>query len=106
MHSAQARRERELRQLVMEGVPLRTLGKSGHWILGGLHIFTQSGRWFSETTGKRGRLYGRSMRQIIDSEYPRRVEQLCPEIADNTRRMQLLYSRYDAFIRRARKYPE
>jgi hypothetical protein len=53
MHSAQARREQQLRQLVAEGVPLRTLGKSGHWIIGSLHIYTASGRWFSEATGQR-----------------------------------------------------
>jgi hypothetical protein len=58
MHPAQARREQQLRQLVVEGVPLRTLGKSGHWILGPLHIYTASGRWLSAATGRRGRLNG------------------------------------------------
>jgi hypothetical protein len=69
MHPAQERREQQLRQLVAEGVPLRTLGKSGHWIIGSLHIYTATGRWFSEATGERGRLYGRSLRQIVKMEF-------------------------------------
>jgi hypothetical protein len=69
MHPAQARREQQLRQLVVEGVPLRTLGKSGHWIIGSLHIYTASGRWLSAATGKRGRLNGHPIRQIVKTEY-------------------------------------
>jgi hypothetical protein len=69
MHPAQARREQQLRELVAEGVPLRTRGKSGHWIIGSLHIYTSTGRWFSEATGQRGRLNGRSIRQIVKTEY-------------------------------------
>jgi hypothetical protein len=69
MHPAQARREQQLRQLVVEGVPLRTLGKSGHWIIGSLHIYTASGRWLSEATGRRGRLNGHPIRQIVKIEY-------------------------------------
>jgi hypothetical protein len=69
MNLAQARREQQLRQLVAEGVPLRTLGKSGHWIIGSLHIYTASGRWLSEATGKRGRLNGHPIRQIVKIEY-------------------------------------
>ena len=78
MHPAQARREQQLRQLVAEGVPLRILGKSGHWIIGSLHIYTASGRWFSEATGQRGRLNSRSIHQIVKIEYccfPLRAEQ-------------------------------
>ncbi|MBV8072919.1 MAG: hypothetical protein JO270_23655 [Acidobacteriaceae bacterium] len=72
MHNAKIRREKELRQLASEGVPLRRLGKSGHWIVGSsLHIYTAAGRWFSEDTGRRGRLNGRPMRRIIDTEYTR-----------------------------------
>jgi hypothetical protein len=69
MHFAQARREQQLRQLVAEGVPLRTLGRSGHWIIGSLHIYTASGRWLSEATGRRGRLNSHPMRQIVKIEY-------------------------------------
>jgi hypothetical protein len=69
MHPAQARREQQLRELVAEGVPLRTRGKSGHWIIGSLHIYTSTGRWFSEATGQRGRLNSRSIRQIVKTEY-------------------------------------
>src|SRR4051794_26176082 len=69
MHPAQARREQQLRQLVAEGVPLRTLGKSGHWIIGSLHIYTASGRWFSKATGGRGRLNSHPIRQIVKIEY-------------------------------------
>jgi hypothetical protein len=69
MNLAQARREQQLRQLVAEGVPLRTLGKSGHWIIGSLHIYTASGRWLSEATGRRGRLNGHPIRQIVKIEY-------------------------------------
>jgi hypothetical protein len=76
MHPAQARREQQLRQLVVEGVPLRTLGKSGHWIIGSLHVYTASGRWFSEATGQRGRLNSRSIRQIVNIEY------CCPPLRD------------------------
>jgi hypothetical protein len=66
MPSARARREQELCQLVLEGVPLRTLGKSGHWIIGRLHIYAACGRWFNEDTGRRGRLKGHSMREIVE----------------------------------------
>lgn len=66
MSSAQARRERELRQLAAEGVPLRTFGKSGHWLAGPLHIYTASGRWFHEGTGKRDRLNGARMRSLLE----------------------------------------
>ena len=69
MRVAQGRRERELRLLAQEGTPLRTLGKSGHWILGPLHIYTSSGRWLNEETGRRGRLKGWPMRQIVELEY-------------------------------------
>jgi hypothetical protein len=65
MHPAQARREQQLRQLVVEGVPLRTLGKSGHWIVGPLHIYAASGRWLNAATGRRGRLNDRSIRRIV-----------------------------------------
>jgi hypothetical protein len=71
MHAAQARREQQLRHLVVEGVPLRTLGKSSHWIIGPLHIYTASARWLNETTGKRGRLSGHPIRQIVELEYCR-----------------------------------
>ena len=69
MNPTQARREQQLRQLVAEGVPLHTLGKSGHWIIGSLHIYTATGRWFSGTTGKRGRLSSHPIRQIVEREY-------------------------------------
>jgi hypothetical protein len=69
MNPTQARREQQLRQLVVEGVPLHTLGKSGHWIIGSLHIYTATGRWFSEATGKRGRLSSHPIRQIVEREY-------------------------------------
>lgn len=66
MRVAQARREQELRQLVLEGLPLRTVGKkTGHWVFGPLHIYTYSGRWLNEETGKRGRLNGLRMRYIL-----------------------------------------
>jgi hypothetical protein len=65
MHPAQARREQQLRQLVVEGVPLRILGKSGHWIIGPLHIYTASGRWLNAATGRRGRLNSHSIRRIV-----------------------------------------
>jgi hypothetical protein len=71
MQAAQARREQELRQLVREGVPLRALGKSGHWTLGPLHLYTASGRWLSEETGRRGRLQSQPMSQLIEVEYRR-----------------------------------
>jgi hypothetical protein len=124
MQAAQERREQELRQLVLEGVPLRTQGKSGHWTLGPLHIYTAAGRWFSEQTGRRGRLNGQLMRQVIDAEYDpsmlledqprefddpspsivRRGQQLCPEAARETRRMTVLYHQYAAFMMRAAKH--
>ena len=124
MHAAQAQREQELRQLVDEGVPLRTQGKSGHWTIGPLHIYTAAGRWFSEQTGRRGRLYSQPIRGLIEAEYRssmvpdnqpmesdrpstsmlRRGQQLCPEAAQETRRMAVLYQKYDAFMTRAAKY--
>lgn len=69
MSSARARRERELCQLFREGVPLRAMGKSGHWIIGRLHIYAACGRCFNERTCERGRLNGHSMRGIVGLEY-------------------------------------
>ena len=123
MHAAQAQREQELRQLVDEGVPLRTQGKSGHWTIGPLHIYTAAGRWFSEQTGRRGRLHRQPIRQLVEAEYRssmapddqpmefdslsasmlRRGQQLCPEAAQKTRRMAVLYQEYDAFMTQAAK---
>jgi hypothetical protein len=106
MNSAQARRELELNQLVSEGVPLRTLGKSGHWIIGPLHIYTATGRWFCEQTGRHGRLNGQRMRRILECEYyhvtlhreavehtkPKPMEGvLSPEAIERTRRLQIRY---------------
>ena len=68
MYSAQLRREQELYLLAQQGVPLRTSGKYGHWILGPLHLYTASGRWFNQETGARGRLK-RRMLQVIEREY-------------------------------------
>lgn len=113
MHASQARREQELRRLVLEGVPLCTQGKSGHWTIGPLHIYTAAGRWFSEGTGRRGLLMGQSMRRLIDAEYrcstlPTSIlgngQQLCPKIAQQTRRMDSLYQQYDAFMMQAAKH--
>lgn len=113
MHASQVRREQELRRLVLEGVPLCTLGKSGHWTIGPLHIYTAAGRWFSEQTGRRGLLLGQSMRRLIEAEYRcsmpptpilRHGQQLCPEVAQETRRMDALYQQYDAFMTHAAKH--
>ena len=124
MHVAQARREQELRQLVLEGVPLRTQGKSGHWTIGPLHIYTAAGRWLSEKTGRRGRLNGEPIRRMIEAECGdatpadnqplksgslapsefRRGRQLCPEAAQETRRMAILYQEYEAFMTRGAKH--
>lgn len=68
MRVAQGRREQELCRLVREGLPLMAIGKSGHWMVGSLHIYTASGRWFNEKTGRRGRLRNRGMAQIVESE--------------------------------------
>ena len=124
MHSARSRREQELRQLVLEGVPLRTQGKSGHWTVGLLHIYTAAGRWFSEKTGRRGRLNGQPMRRMIEIECGdttladdppmesgcptpsalRRGRQLCPKAAQETKRMTILYQQYEAFMTYAAKH--
>ena len=96
-----------MRQLVLDGMPLRMLGKSGHWIIRSLHLYTASGRWFNETSGRRGRLNGSSMRSLIESQYsalssPRETGcQLCPEAAIQNQRMQDLYERYEHFMRKA-----
>jgi hypothetical protein len=112
MHSARARREQELRLLVLEGVPLRTLGKTGHWIVGSLHIYAASGRWFNEETGRRGRLNHLPMRRLIEREHresarpgravkgKKEVEMPAP-IIEQTLRMQALYQEYDEFMARA-----
>jgi hypothetical protein len=68
MGAAQMRREQELRQLVVDGVPL-SLVKSGHWMIGSLHLFTASGRWLNEETGGRDRLHTCSMKEIVEREY-------------------------------------
>jgi hypothetical protein len=96
---AQARRERELETLAGEGVAVRTLGKTGHWQIGDLHIYTQCGRWLNTFTGRRGRLNGRSMRRLIQTEYYdvmlRPGQQLCPEAQFNTERIARLYEKYN-----------
>ena len=71
MYSAQIRREQELKLLMIDGVPLRTFGKCGHWVLGPLHIYTGCGRWFNQRTGRRGRLKNWPMRRIVEFEYVR-----------------------------------
>ena len=83
---------------MFKGVPLCALGKSGHWVLGPLHIFTASGRWFNEQTGRRGRLKGQSVSRIIEHEY---YQQLCPEAAVASRHMEMMYREYDDFMARA-----
>ena len=103
MRTAQLRREQELRQLVLKGVPLCTVGKSGHWKVGALHIFTGAGRWFNEQTGRRGRLNGESMSRILEREY---YCQLCPEASEASQRMETLYRKYDEFMDRAAKAAE
>src|SRR5690242_3257191 len=75
-NTAQARREQELCQLTLNGVPLCALVKSGHWIVGPLHFFTAAGRWFNERTGHLRRLNGQSIRAIIDCECPETITQI------------------------------
>ncbi|MBV9081990.1 MAG: hypothetical protein JOZ62_04885 [Acidobacteriaceae bacterium] len=67
---SKSRREQELRQLAGDGVPLRTFGKTGHWAIGPLHIYTAAGRWLNEQTGRRGRLKRQNLRSLIEREYP------------------------------------
>jgi hypothetical protein len=98
MYDARVRREQELRQLASEGLPLRTLGKSGQWIIGPLHIYAARGRWFCAYTGRRGRLNGESIRQIIEREY---CAYLCPRAAEQSKRMEIRYLEYKAFMARA-----
>src|SRR5579884_3481699 len=98
MRAAKARREQELYQLVTKGVPLCTVGKSGHWKVGALHIFTATGHWLNEQTGRRGRLNGHPMSRIVEREY---FAHLCPEAAHASLRMQALYDKYDEFMHAA-----
>jgi hypothetical protein len=101
---AQARRERELETLVGEGVAVRALGKTGHWQIGNLHIYTQAGRWLNTFTGRRGRLNGRSMRRLIQTEFYdvmlRRGEELCPDAQFNAERVAVVYEKYNEHTRR------
>ena len=89
VHVAQARREQELSQLVLTGLPLRQLDRSGHWTLGSLHIFTASGRWFNEQTGRRGRLGSDAMSRIVEREY---FNQLGPYAQLNEASISLLFA--------------
>ena len=68
MHTAQLRREQQLHELLMLGLPLQRWGRSGHWTIGPLHIFTGAGRWINERTGWSGRLNSRSMAWLINRE--------------------------------------
>ena len=79
MGIAQRRREQELWLLLHEGVPLRTLGKCGHWKLGFLHIYTGAGRWFNQLTGERGRLKNLGMREVLEIRYCARSEESAME---------------------------
>lgn len=90
MQAAQVRREHELQYLVLKGVPLCTLGKSGHWMLGPLHIFTAAGRWFNEETGRRGRLNSDSMSRVVEREY---FQQLCSKKSGACRGFESLYQK-------------
>ena len=100
---AQATREQELRELVGTGVPLCTVGKSGHWRVGPLHIFTRARRWFNVETGRRGRLNHQSMSQLLKLEC---YDQLCPEAAKASRQMEILYRKYDQFMAGAARHTE
>ena len=75
-NTAQARREQELCQLIPDGEPLCVLAKSGHWIVGPLHLFTAAGRWFNELTGHRGRLKDQSIKGLIESECPETISRI------------------------------
>ena len=98
MQLARARREQQLRQLASEGVPLCTFGKSGHWKVGPLHIYTAAGRWLQEETGRRGRLNSQCMSQILEREY---YAYMCPDAAARTEAMRELYHQYQDFMRQA-----
>jgi hypothetical protein len=125
--TARARREQELQLLAQEGVPLRALIKSGHWIIGPLHIYTASGRWFNEETEQRGRLGTEPIRHLLEKECSllvpskkpaleetacsqpqeeHRGQQLCPEIAEKTQQMNLLYEKYEQFMTLSAKHNE
>ena len=73
LHAAQSRREHELMQLVREGLRLRRLGKTGHWILSFLHIYTASGRWLNTKTGHHGRLGQTQIRTLVEREYSAQI---------------------------------
>ena len=89
---------------------MRRLGKSGHWIIGSLHLYTAAGRWFDTISGCRGRLNGCSMHSLVKRAWtaqPPSVEagpRLCPEAVAKTQRMQDVYDRYETFMRFAREH--
>lgn len=64
---AGTRRERELRSLAREGMPIHFQGR---WkaTVGALHIWSYSGRWFNEKTAHSGRIHLLSMRALIERE--------------------------------------
>lgn len=67
--SAKKRREGELVELAEEGVAVVRL-TCWHSYIDGLHIWTAAGRWLDEKTGKRGRLYGTTIRGLLADERP------------------------------------
>jgi hypothetical protein len=58
------RRDRELRVLLKEGIPVRF---ESRWkaTVGPLHIWLRSGRWHNDKSGQSGRINSLSMRQLL-----------------------------------------
>jgi hypothetical protein len=61
---AAARRDLELQELEREGVAVRRCSPD-HIKVGPLNLWPSTGRWWNEQTQKRGRINGRTIRQVI-----------------------------------------
>ena len=108
MTSAQGRREQELILLAQKGVPLHALGKSGHWIIGQLHIYTAAGRWFHARTNMRGRLNHQPMEEIVQLELPYLLKEsgrLCAQSAPS-RQMNTVHEQSRDFVSGVEEYAE
>lgn len=58
------RREAEFKRLVAAGVPIKRFSDD-RWQVGALNIWPRTGTWENTTTQQHGRIYGRSLREVV-----------------------------------------
>ena len=66
----ESRRIAELRQLADEGVEVIEISRWHYRVAGCLHIWPAAGRWLQDQTKARGKLRGRTMRDLLRAAVP------------------------------------